>query len=405
MDYVVLIIGSDINAYYMARCYHEYSGKKAYLLAKSMLLCTQHSSILNIFYDNSIWNEDGFLSAIYSFREKHLGKKILLISSNESYATFISKNKKKLLKDGFVFNYADIDILESFMMKEKFYKMYKDSCIDIPNTYYFDCEKDKELNYDLNFPVILKPSNVIMYNHISFEGKNKIYKIDNEKDLKEIVNRIKKSGYTDILVIQDFIPGDDSYLFDSVVYVNKNKQVKIMSFAQIGLQEHNKHMVGNAAVLINGYYQFGNIKEIEEKIKKFLEEIGYQGFCEFDLKYDYRDNKFKVLEINARQGRSSYYITALGYNLVKVLIDDLIYDKEMEYKFLDDKVLLSFVPKGVLKKYVVNDEFKKEALKLWKRGVVNPLYYKKDKNFKRYNYLIKKYFGYYKDYKNGYWKV
>ena len=164
-------------------------------------------------------------------------------------------------------------------------------------------------------------------------------------------------------------------------------------------------MVGNAAVLINGYYQYGNIEEIENQMKTFLEEIGYQGFAEFDLKYDYRDNKFKVLEINARQGRSSYYIAAIGYNLVKVLIDDLIYNKKMEYKFLKEKVLLSFVPRGVIKKYIVNEEYKKVALKLWRRGVVNPIKYKKDRNLKRYLYLIKKHFRYYKEYKNGYWKV
>ena len=29
MDFEVLIIGTDANAYYMARCYHELYGKKA----------------------------------------------------------------------------------------------------------------------------------------------------------------------------------------------------------------------------------------------------------------------------------------------------------------------------------------------------------------------------------------
>lgn len=405
MEYVVLIIGSDANAYYMARCYHEAYNQKAYVLAKSMLPYTQYSNILNLFYDDSIWNEEGFLKAIYSFKEKHPNKKILLISSNESYAEFISKNKQKLLQDNFIFNYPDIDIIESLIMKEKFYKTYQNSSINIPTTYYFDCSNEKKFNKKMNYPLILKPSNVIMYNHLSFEGKNKIYKIETKEELDEIITKIINSGYSDTLIIQDFIPGDDSYLFDAVAYVGKDKKVKILSLAQIGLQEHSKNMVGNAAVLINGYYQYGNPKEIEQQLKSFLEEIGYQGFAEFDLKYDYRDKKFKVLEINARQGRSSYYLTPLGCNLVKVLIDDLIYNKKMEYRFLKEQVLLSFVPRGVIKKYIVNEEYKKVALKLWSSGVVNPIKYKKDHNLKRYLYLTKKHFRYYKEYKNGYWKV
>ena len=404
MEYNVLIIGSDANAYYMARCYHEAFNKKADVLAKSPLPYTAFSNILNIFYDESIWNEEGFLKAIYKYKEEHGNKITLLISSNESYAQFISKNKKKLEKDNFVFNYPDIDIIESLMMKEKFYKTYQKSCINIPSTYYFDCKKEKEFHHKMTYPVILKPSNVIMYNHLSFIGKNKIYKLETEDELNKTITNIINGGYTDILIIQDFIPGDDSYLFDAVAYVGKDHKVKLLTLAQIGLQEHSKNMVGNAAVLINGYYQYGNIKEIEKQMKTFLENIKYEGFCEFDLKYDYRDNKFKVLEINARQGRCSYYLTPMGYNLTKVMIDDLIYHKEMKYKFINDKQLLSFVPKKVALKYIQNSEYKKEVKKLWKTRV-NPVNYKKDNNIKRKLYLIKKHFRYFKEYKNSYWKV
>lgn len=406
-EYIVLIIGSDANAYYMARCYHEAYHQKAHVLAKSMLPYTHYSNILNLTYDESIWTEEGFLKAIYSFKGEHPNKKILLISSNESYARFIAKNKTKLLKDNFIFNYPNLEIIDSLMMKEKFYKTYQNGIIDIPTTYYFDCSKEKKFTKKMTYPIIVKPSNVIMYNHLSFPGKNKIYKLENKQELDDVIAKIIKSGYTDTLIIQDFIPGDDSYLFDAVAYCDKSKKVKILSLAQIGLQEHSKNMVGNAAVLINGFYQYGSPKEIETQMKTFLEDIGYQGFAEFDLKYDYRDQKFKVLEINARQGRSSYYLTPLGCNLIKVLIDDLIYNKKTEYRFLNDKVLLSFVPKGVIKKYIKNVEYKRTALNLWKQqgSAVNPIKYKKDRNIKRYLYLTKKHFRYYKEYKNGYWKV
>lgn len=403
MDFEILIIGTDANAYYMARCYHELYNKKANLLGKKPMIYTKYTNILNVIYNDNIWTEQGFLDALEEFRNLHPGKKILLISSNETYAEFISKNKD-IINEQFVHNYPSIDIINSLIMKENFYKTYENSVLDFPKTVYYNCSNPTKISNDFTFPVIVKPSNVIEYNHINFEGKNKIYKVDSMEKLVETVNKIVENGYSDTLILQEFIPGDDSYLFDSVVYCGKDKKVKLISFAQIGLQEHSKTMVGNAAVLINGFNQYGDNSEMIQKIKTFMEDIGYQGFAEFDMKYDYRDNKFKVLEINARQGRCSYYISPIGYNLVKVLADDLIYNKEMDFKVIDEEVLLSFVPKGVVKKYITNNTFKKKALTLWKKGVVNPLKYKKDTSFKRKLLLLRRHLDYYKEYKNGVWK-
>ena len=405
MNFDILIIGTDANAYYMARCFHEEYGKKATLLGKAPLPYTSFTDILNLKYDESIWSEEGFLKALYEHKKLVGDKKVLLISSNETYAGFIAKNKEKLELAGYVFNYPDLALINSLMFKEEFYKTYENSVLDLPKTAYYDCKKKGETPSGFTYPVILKPSNVILYNHLSFEDKNKIYKIESEEELKSTVEKIIGGGYDDILIIQDFIPGDDSHLFDAVAYADSNKRVTLLSFAQIGLQEHSKNMVGNAAVLINGYNQFGGTEEICSKLKDFLETIGYQGFAEFDLKYDSRDGKFKVLEINARQGRSSYYICPLGFNPVKLLADDLIDKKEKEFTLLKEEMLLSFVPKGIIKKYVVNEDYKKKALSLWSKGHANPLDYKKDKNLKRRLYLLKKKLRYFKEYKNGYWKV
>lgn len=405
IDFEVLIIGTDANAYYMARCFHEEYHRKAYMLGKTPMAYTKFTNIVNLTYDETIWTEEGFLNAIEKFRLQHPNKKILLISSNETYAEFISKNKDTL-NEQFVFNYPSVDIIRTLINKENFYKTYENSILNFPKTFYYNCEKNSnsDIPTDFTYPVIIKPSNVISYNHINFVGKHKIYKVNTYEELLNIVNTISTNGYSDTLILQEFIPGDDSYLFDAVVYCDKNKQVKLISFAQIGLQEHTKSMVGNAAVLINGFNQYGDNIEMIQTIRKFMEEIGYQGFAEFDMKYDMRDKKFKVLEINARQGRCSYYITPLGYNLVRVLVDDLIYNKPMDFTILDKQILLSFVPKGIIKKYISNETFKSKALQLWGKNVVNPLKYKKDTCFKRKLLLTKRHFDYYKEYKNGFWK-
>ena len=402
MKYEVLIIGTDANAYYMARCFHHQYNKKAYILGNKPMSFTLYSDIANINYNAKIWEESEFIKALNNFKRiipKNV--KILVISSNETYTNFLNKNRNKLDKQ-FVFNYNDEELIESLIMKDKFYKTYENSILDFAKTYFYDCSNYVEFDEDFTYPVIIKPSDVITYNHNNFEGKKKIYKLNTKEEVNEVIRKIIDSGYKSTLIIQEYIPGDDSYLYDSVVYCGKDKKVKLISFAQIGLQEHSKNMIGNAAVLINGYSTHGDVNKMIDTIKTFMEDISYEGFAEFDMKYDKRDNKFKVLEINARQGRSSYYITKAGYNLVRVMVDDLIYNKPMDFKIIDEEILLSFIPKGVIKKYCKNEEFKNKVFELWKDRV-NPLDYKKDKNFKRKLFLIKKYFRYYKDYKNSAW--
>ena len=401
-----LIIGSDINAYYLARCYHEFTGEKADLLAlisqgEKPFAYTRFTKILNIKYVENLWDEQVFLSEINDYYEAHKDEKILLVSSNETYGEYIAKNKDDL-KDKFYFNYPSVELQRTLVNKELFYKTYADSVLNLPRTVYFDCKSDTEIPKTLNFPVIVKPANVILFKHITFKGKKKIYRFETIEELEEVIGYFKNSDYDDTLIIQEYIPGDDSHLFDAVVYADKDSKVKLCSFAQIGLQEHSPRMIGNAAVLINGYSQFGGVDEQIGKIVKFIEDIGYQGFAEFDMKYDAREDKYKVMEINARQGRCSYYITPCGYNLIEVLYRDLILNGDMEFSKVDKVQLETFVPKSVAKKYIVNDEFKKKALSLWKNRVY-PLMYKKDNGLVRKLLIFKIQCDYKKAYKKFTW--
>ena len=162
-------------------------------------------------------------------------------------------------------------------------------------------------------------------------------------------------------------------------------------------------MIGNAAVVINGYNSFKvDTKSIVDDIRSFMNSISYTGFAEFDLKYDERDGKFKVLEINARQGRCSYYICPLGYNLVKIFVDDLVFNKKNKFVYLNKKSMLTFVNKSIIKKYIKNDDYKKEALSLFSKSV-NPLKYSKDFSFYRMFLYMKRDKNYRKSYKNYEW--
>lgn len=403
MDFILLIVGMDANAYYMARCYHEKYGKKAYLIGKNPIWFTSQSSIVETSYFPDMWKEESFLEVLENFYNNHKDKKIILISSTENYITMISKNKDKL-KDKFLFNYPKSELIDIIVNKELFYKTYtNNSIIEIPKTLYYDCSKDNDIKIEFMYPIIVKAADVVSYRQIEFEGKKKIYKVNSKEELDEIIKSIKVGGYKSTLIVQEYIPGDDSHLFDSVIYSSNDGKVKRITFAQIGLQEHAYNLVGNAAVLINGYNQFGNTDKVIKMIKDFAESIGYTGYAEFDLKYDSRDNKFKVLEINPRQGRSSYYLAPAGCNLVELLVRDLVNKENLKYEILDKEVMLSFVPKKIIKEYIVNKEYKEKALSMWKTHV-NPMKYNKDNNLHRSYTLFRKDLRYYNDYKYGYWE-
>lgn len=406
MDFRCLIIGNDINAYYLARCFHELTGKKADLIGLSIpgeksFAYTRYTKILNIKHVEKLWDENIFLNMLEDYYLSHKDEKILLVSSNETYGEFIAKNQNKLKKK-FYFNYPSVDLQRTLVIKELFYKTYENSIIDLPKTIYYDCKKDLVIKNDIMFPVIVKPSNVILFKHINFKGKKKIYRLNNMDELNNVIECFKNGGYDDVLIIQEYIPGDDSYLFDALVYVDKNHEVKMISFAQIGLQEHSPKMIGNAAVLINGYSEHPGVTEQIGKIKEFMGSINYQGFAEFDMKYDKRDGKYKVMEINARQGRNSYYVVPCGFNLIEILARDLILNEELEYQIVENQSLETFVPKSVVKKYIVNEKYKEKVLSMWKDRV-NPLVYKKDNGLLRFLMNIKIKLNYIKAYKENSW--
>ena len=396
----VLIMGTDINAYYMSRCYHELTGKKADIIGNRAMPYTDISNSIIIKDFN---NKENFIKALTEYGEKNKDYEILLIATSDLYVKLVAE-EKSLLEKYYVFNYPDIELVNNLLVKEKFYDIYKDMGLDMPKTYIYPCNKNEDINKIKKcfneYPIIIKPSDGVEYHSLDDTTLAKVYKIHSEEELEKIIKKIENAGYNKNLIIQEFIPGDDSALFDSVFYVGKDKKAKLATFAQIGLQEHTPTGIGNCTVLVNGYDEHGYKEEIVYKLKEFIEKIGYQGFAEFDIKYDVRDNKYKVLEINPRQSRSGYYLTACGYNLVKYLIDDLIKNKNMEFKIIKEKYVLSFVPKIVIKKYIKNNKLKKEIIKLIKnKKIFNPIDYKKDKNIKRKLYVFYRKFNYIKKYK------
>ena len=405
VDFDVLLVGTDINAYYMARNFHEEYGIVVNVLGKVAMHFTSYSTICNVQIEPNLWDDEVFCCRLAEFGEGR-GKKTILVGTNDTYVRMIVENAK-FLREWYLFNYVEKPLLDTLLLKEKFYKIYENSNLHIPKTYFYQCKKsglDLTSVQRLEFPLIVKPSDNVKWHDHEYPGQAKVYKPETLSELEKIIHDVESAGYDGTLIIQEYIAGDDTHLFDSMFYCSTDGVPRLQSFAQIGLQEHAPTGVGNCTVLINGYNQFNNTESVVSELKKFLINIKYTGVAEFDLKYDPNREKFYVLEINPRQARSSYYLTACGHNLAKYLVDDLVHGKRVDFHFLEDEMALSFVPVNVIKENIKNEAYVNKILELKKRKkFTRVLNYKGDKSLIRKVWLIGRDLNYGKKYKENTW--
>ena len=225
--------------------------------------------------------------------------------------------------------------------------------------------------------------------------QNKVYKIKDRQELENVIHDVYEAGYSDTLILQDFIPGDDTYMHVMTCYSDQNGKVKLMSLGHTMLEEHTPHGIGNHAVVINEYN-----KELSDKLKAFLESINYVGFSNFDIKYDERDGSYRVFEINLRQGRSNFYVTGAGYNLAKYVVEDRIYGKDTGFTIAKNEHLWSMIPLKIAYTYVKDEKYVKKMKELVKnKKFVNPLFYKGDNNLIRLLKLYRRQFRQFANFK------
>ena len=395
--FIPLLFAGDINVVSVARAFHEQYGIVSSCYGKYPTGPCMDSKIIDYKANEKADQQDTFLQLVNDFAAKHSDKTVLVIGCGDSYVQLASANKNNF-PENVIAPYIDVDLMNDLIHKEKFYAMCERVGVDYPTTYVHR----KEMGLDVEAPFegryVVKPSNGIEYWRHPYPTQKKVYIEDTWQDVQCVLGDIYESGYDDSVIIQNFIPGDDTYMHVLTNYSDKNGQVKMMCLGHVLLEEHTPHGLGNHAVIITEKNE-----KLQAQFKALLEDIGYVGFSNFDIKYDHRDGKYKVFEINTRQGRSNYYVTSAGANIAKLLVEDLIEDKPLELHIVDNEHMFTVVPKKVAFTHIKPEQYREKMKKLYAAGKVsNPLLYKKDtslirklrvfKNMHRHHAAFKKYY-------------
>lgn len=341
-----LLFGGDINVYSVARAFHEAYGIQSVCYGKFASGPAYGSTIID--YRVCPQNEDAatFRENVAKAAQEFADKTVLVIGCGDSYVKLAAENKQYFPENCIAATVSG-ELINTLINKEKFYALCDEYGIDHPGTFIY--RKEMGHDFELNFqpPYICKPANGVAYWEHPFEGNEKVFTCPDRKNLEEVLDKVYASGYPDTMIIQDFIPGDDSYMRVLTNYSDRNGKVKLMCMGHVLLEEHTPHGIGNHAVIITEYDE-----ALSLKIKQLLEELHYTGFSNFDIKYDSRDGKYKLFEINCRQGRSNYYVTGAGYNIAKLLVEDRIEHRELPFVITKNHALWRMVPKKVAFKFI-----------------------------------------------------
>ncbi len=396
--FLPILLGSDRNVYGMAYAFNKQYNIKSIALGKSNSRETMYSKILTIIKEPSLESTDVFIKTLLDLKKQYLDTNLILIACSDIYMKLVINNKE-LLENSYIIPYVNKELMNKLVLKDNFYKICDKYNLKYPKTETCNYYNYKEYNPSFNYPIIIKPSNTTEYWKCNFEGKNKIYICKDNKSFWDITSKIYNTNYKDTLIVQEYIPGNDTYLRVLNAYVDTNNKVTFMGLGQVLLEEKEPKEIGDYGSIITTYN-----KDLFNKIKQFLESIKYVGYANFDFKIDPRTGEYVLFEINLRQGRSSSFTTVSGYNIVKYLIDDVIYKKHRKIEYLNNEHVWTVVPKKILNTKLQNIKLINKINGLYKDNkVTNIFFYKKDMTIKRFfNVLIlmynteKRYNKYYK---------
>lgn len=394
-EFVGVILGGDVNSYAVARAFYEEYKIKTIVIGIKPIYPTMYSRLIEGYYYKELLDSKILIKALAELNNKYPNKKKILLGNTDYYVRHILKNRNEieLISDTYIIPMTSLEQFDKLFNKKEFYELCDKYGLDYPKGVTFDFKKDDIENFEipLEFPIFIKPSDTVVYSKYQFNGKQKGYKIENLEELKEVVTSIKNSGFDDVFLFQEYIVGEDDSMYVFTCYANKKHKVKAVTAGKILMHDRTPELIGNYNAITNAYNE-----TLSLKLKNFLEKIKFTGICHFDVQYDSKNDRYVIFEINIRQGRSNYYTLASKTNLMKLIVDDYIYNKEQKFFIANNLFVVSILPKYVLKKSLKRKR-QKIQLNNFSRFTLAPY----DRNLKRYYYqyrwdkrLIRDYFKY-----------
>lgn len=229
------------------------------------------------------------LDALVKFGQGQAQKPVVF-NAGDPYIDFIADNRDALKEHFVLTDSMRPEVNSLFLNKRTFYERCLALDIDMPQTFFPATEEDaRAVAKHIRYPAIVKP----VHGHLTrslLRGK-KLVEVDSEGDLISWWLKIKEWGADSVL--QEVIEGPESNIVVAGLYMDRRYQCRSLMTARKIRQYPPVYGSGS-------YMESEWLPEIADLSVSILQDLEYHGVCGTEFKWDARDQRWKLIEINCR---------------------------------------------------------------------------------------------------------
>lgn len=219
-----------------------------------------------------------------------------ILPSYDPQVYILSKNSKRLARQGVSVLAPDYDILLTLLDKSRTLKLAEEAGFPHPKTFRLDEHELADIMEQVEPPWVIRPT-------ASARSRGMVV-VQKREDLAETVANLQASHRD--LILQEYIPGTDKQNF--YMMIGPNHEVLSMITPKVLRTSHRVYRNSSAAALFNHDHEYN------DRVRDLVRRLNWHGGATVQTKIDTRDGIPKLMEINPRMGSHTWYNTEMGIN-------------------------------------------------------------------------------------------
>jgi predicted ATP-grasp superfamily ATP-dependent carboligase len=240
---------------------------------------------------------------------RRIGRRAILIPTSDLGALFVADHAERLT-EWFDFPKQDGRLMRALCSKREMYFLAKKWSVPTPETAFPHSMMEVErFLATAQFPVLLKPIS-------SGPGASPMRLLHTKEALLEHYCG-SENPWTSNMMLQEYIPGGDEMTWTFNGYFDRDGDCKV-AFTGRKLRNYPPYF-GQASLGV-----CVRNERVEKTTIGFMQAIGYRGPLDLGYRYDARDRRYKVNDINPRIGAMfRCFVGANGMDVARALYQDM----------------------------------------------------------------------------------